>query len=225
MNETTAPKTSMKIIQVNVDVNAFLAEAPELFEIDALSDTAVDIKTKLRAALEGRAKLFEVSLDTDHQSAVIRWGIERSPREAEIHNRNALQNARQRDFDKAVLEWHQAVSESEADPDYRYNLGLALFEQKNFIKGLDHCKEAVKICTVYYRAYFVLGSIYSKMRKFELAEEHIRKGLFFQPDNINALVNLGAIYSILKNYKAGITAFEKATSLSPKETKAYLGLG
>ena len=42
---------------------------------------------------------------------------------------------------------------------------------------------------------------------------------------MTALINLGAISSILRNNQEAIQAFEKAISISPKETKAYLGLG
>ena len=100
-----------------------------------------------------------------------------------------------------------------------------ILNKKNYSNGLDRCQESIRICPIYTRAYFVLGSIFSKKRDFTKAEFYLQNGLKLQNDNIIGIVNLGAVYSILKKYNEAIVLFERATSLSPKESKAYLGLG
>jgi len=104
-------------------------------------------------------------------------------------------------------------------------LALAFFEIKNYTKSLERCIELVNYCPVYYRAHFLLGSIYSKLRKFSEAAESLKHGLVFQPQNTAALVNLGAVLSIQRQTQEAVIVFEKAIAVSPKEIKAYLGLG
>ncbi|MBN1559905.1 tetratricopeptide repeat protein, partial [candidate division KSB1 bacterium] len=145
--------------------------------------------------------------------------------EAEIYNKKGLLAAREKNFADAIEFWRKAYYINNMDPDTLYNLALAYFELANHTKALDKCLEVVENCPVYFRAYFLLGSIYSKMRKFDLAAASLNKGLIFQPDNVTALVNLGAISSILRDHQGAIQAFEKAIAISPKETRAYLGLG
>lgn len=177
----------------------------------------------IRRHFKGMAQVFNVDIHDD--KALIAWCIPRASEEVEALNHNALNLAKNRQFEQAAELWRKALILHKDDPDYHYNLGLALFELGNYLKGLDRCKEALAICPVYYRAGFVLGSIYSKQRQFDAAELYLQQGLLFQPSNVMALVNLGAVNSIQKKYDSAIRAFEKAIALSSKEIKAYLGLG
>jgi len=184
------------------------------------SDTIID---KIHSEFRGMANYFDVKINGDE--AKIIWGREKAGEDAEILNKQALQLAKQRNFQEAIQHWRKAILINKFDPDFYFNLGLAYFEMKNYTKGLDHCLETVKLCPIYYRAHFLLGSIYAKSRKFQDAVNHLHAGLLFQPQNVMGLVNLGAVLSILKKNDEAIASFEKAIALSPKEIRAYLGLG
>jgi tetratricopeptide (TPR) repeat protein len=177
----------------------------------------------LRERFQGLADRFDVAISGD--TATITWSINKSPEKAESLNSEALSLARHKELARAIDLWLSAIEINPNDPDYQYNAGLAFFELKEYGKGLDRCIETLRICPVYHRAYFVLGSIYSKMRQFDKAETNLKLGLNFNKNNILALVNLGAVHSIQKKYTEAIIAFERAISLDNKEARAYLGLG
>jgi len=163
--------------------------------------------------------------EAEGQKIVVTWHQLKPSTEAEEMNKEAMFLVRKRDFDQALLRWRKALELFPNDPDYHYNVALVYLEMKNLNRGVDRCLEILRICPVYVRAYFVLGSIYSKMRQFTQSLHFLREGLLLQNNNILALVNLGAVYSIEKNYPEAIKTFERVIALSPKESRAYLGLG
>lgn len=187
------------------------------------SAVAEDLMGIITHKYQGAGQFFDVELNSS--KAVVSWGTPKGAVEAESLNKNAFDLAKQKCLDDAIDSWRKAIYINNLDPDYYYNQGLAYFQTGDLNKALDRCHEAVRICPVYRRAYFLLGSIYSKMRKFYQAKEFLEQGLILQPDNISGLVNLGAVYSILKMSKEAILMFEQAISHSPKELKAHLGLG
>lgn len=172
---------------------------------------------------QGAAQSFQVQVKDEHVN--VSWIVARANPEAEMLNREALTLAKSRQYERAAELWRKAILLHKDEPDYHYNLSLALIEMKQFIKALDRCKEALNICPIYYRACFVLGSLYSKQRQFEASEQYLRQGLLLQPDNTAALVNLGAVLTVQKKYDEAVRTFEKSVALSPKDVKAYLGLG
>ncbi len=208
-----------KIIKVSVD-RFQLVEVYNDPQIENNNEITLNYLTK---DYQGKAQFFDI--DFNNGKALISWGVQRGSKEAEDHNKLGLAAAKGKDFEKAIEHWRKAVYINRSDPDTLYNLALAYFEVSNYAKALDKCLEVVDSCPVYFRAYFLLGSLYSKLRKFDQAADNLKKGLIFQPDNVNVLVNLGAIYSILKMPKEAIRLFERAISLSLNEKKAYLGLG
>jgi tetratricopeptide (TPR) repeat protein len=221
--------TTETLITLPVNLKTFRASIAldhlqEMFpQIETLRFQQEQLTAFIKRHFKGSAQVFKV--DLHDEKVLIEWGISKPSEEVETLNHNALNLAKNRQFEQAAELWRKALILHKDDPDYHYNLGLALFELKNYLKGLDRCKEALAICPVYYRAGFVLGSIYSKQRQFDAAELYLQQGLLFQPSNVMALVNLGAVNSIQKKYDSAIRAFEKAIALSSKETKAYLGLG
>ena len=206
----------MKKITVTVD-KSDLKNLGDSF-ISLSDDT---IKDTLQKELTGQGS--ELNIVPEGSQYKIEWSVQKPDSEAESYNKKALAFARQKKMWSAVEQWEKAI-ESDKDPDFYYNCGLALFELKEYEKSLSFCLQATKICPIYYRAFFILGSIYSRMRKFNDALQALNKGLVFNRENVSGFVNLGAVYSVLKKYPEAINAFERATSLSSKEVRAYLGL-
>ncbi len=211
-----------KSIKVNIDFGELKAEVPDL-AAKSVKEQQIFLKSYLAEKYQGKGNTFDVMFNENHVQII--WGSPKNSLEADELNKEALSCARNKDLGKAVELWRRAIEMNPSDPDYHYNLGLALFEIKDYKKGLDRFLEAIRICPPYYRAYFVLGSIYSKMRQFDKAELYLKLGLQLQRNNVSGLINLGAVYSIEKKFDEAIRVFENAISFSPKEARAYLGLG
>ena len=192
-----------KSIKVNLDFGELKAEVPDLATKSA-SEQEIFLKSYLAEKYQGKGDTFDVLFNESHVQIV--WGTPKNSLEADELNKEALSCARNKDLGKAIELWRRAIDLNPTDPDYHYNLGLALFEIKDYKKGLDRFLETVRICPPYYRAYFVLGSIYSKMRQFDKAELYLKLGLQLQRRNVSGLVNLGAVYSIENKIDEAIRA-------------------
>ncbi len=214
-------KKKLKVIRVSVNIEHLTDFYQELKEYN-LSDRD-SLKSFLVDQFQGAAQKFEVQFEDG--SVLITWGMPKEYTQADEHNKQALSFAKKNQQNEAIREWQSAIEINPLDPDFHYNLGLALFQKNNVKEGIYHCEQTLQICPVYYKAYFVSGSLYSKIRKYDKAEEYLCKGLIFDPRNVMALVNLGVIYSITKNNQEAISTFERAIQLSPKDIKAYFGLG
>lgn len=212
---------SLKTISVTLEI-ADAAKHYSHLNLKADQDMAALFQL-LKEKYRGQALKLDIK-EIDGKLALF-WHQKRPSPEAEDLNKEALNLLRKRDFDGALAIWRKAMEMFPQDPDFLYNTALVYLEMKNLNRGLDRCLETLRICPVYIRAYFVLGSIYSKMRQFKQSIHFLREGLLLQNNNILALVNLGAVLSIEKNYPEAIRVFERVISISPKETRAYLGLG
>jgi tetratricopeptide (TPR) repeat protein len=208
-----------KIIKVSVD-RVHLGTIYNDPKINESNEVTLNYLTK---DYQGKAQFFDI--DFNNGQAMISWGVQRGSKEAEDHNKQGFAAAKEKNFEKAIEHWRKAAYLNRNDPDTLYNLALAYFEVSNYTKALDKSLEVVESCPVYFRAHFLLGSIYSKLRKFDQAADYLRRGLLFQPENVTVLVNLGAITSILKRIDEAIQHFERAISLAPNNSKAFLGLG
>jgi len=221
MTDNQAPLDALKTISVKIAAAELNRLYPDL-DTSAEADKRL-LLSRLEERYRGGGDRLELSWY--NRDLKITWGVKPPAPEAEQLNREALDKARQKSFEAALSLWRKAIEWSPRDPDLHYNMGLVYFESKEYTKGLDKCIETVRLCPIYSRAYFVLGSLYSKMRQFAQSERFLKEGLILQPANVMALVNLGAVYSIQKNYSEAIRAFEKSIAVSPKEVRSYLGLG
>ncbi|MBN1999895.1 tetratricopeptide repeat protein [candidate division KSB1 bacterium] len=219
---STSTKRQHKTISVDMELLGILEDYPDIKE-KLENQPDADLATLLQEKLAGTGDSIQVTVNGP--KAHIVWAVNPAPVQAEQLNRQALQLAQKKEYMEAVDLWKKVLDIYSNDPDVYYNLALVYHEMKMFHQSLDCCIRTIAICPVYYRAFNLLGSIYSKMRRFDKAEEYIKTSLRFSVNNLQALVNLGAVFSILKKYSDAVKAFEKAISINPKEARAYLGLG
>lgn len=211
-----------KTVVAKLRLEDILGEYPDL-PGNSDAERNIALLAILKERFKGNGQRIDVQFADDQVE--INWAIKKNAPEVEKLNKQAIQHARSKNFDEAIDCWRQAITRAPNDPDYRYNLGLALFESRDYARCAEQLEETVRICPPYFRAYFVLGNLYSKMRQFDKAAAKLEQGLLFQNNNINALLNLAAVYSVLRDYGKAIPLFEQCISHSPKEARAYLGLG
>lgn len=152
------------------------------------------------------------------------WLPPKTDSQAEAVHREALSNAKNREYKEAINKWIKAITMNPTDPDYYFNLGIAFFEVKNYRESIENLSKAIALCPIYFKAHLILGTVYLKTRQFDKAEEHLKKSIVYYPEHSLAYLNLGAVYSILKRYQEGIQMFLKTIELSPKEVRAHFGL-
>jgi len=210
-----------KVVKATVQVSDLL-DYLGILRLDSIEKQKEVIFQSLRDNFCGKADKLEITLNGS--KVEVFWMVPKGEREAELLNNEALKLARQREPERAIKTWKKAIDKNGREPDFYYNISLAYIELKDYNRAIEACLETVSMCPVYYKAYFVLGSVYLKNRRFEEAVTFLKKGLLFQADNTMALINLGAASSILKKYDEAIRVFERSIAISPRETRAYLGL-
>ncbi len=215
------PFEGTKVLKAVIQVSD-LFEYSKLPKLDSIEQQKEILFRHLQENYRGQADKLEITLNGSKVEVL--WIVPKAEKEAERFNIEALKFARQHEPASAIEAWKKAIEKNGREPDYHYNMSLAYIELKEYGRAIDACLNTVEICPIYYRAYFVAGSIYLKSRQFDEAISYLRKGLLFQADNLMALINLGAAYSILRRYDDAIHAFERAIAHSPREAKAYLGL-
>ncbi len=221
-NANPAQEVKNKCISLDINIADFLNEYKELQLLSGDEQTSSLIEL-LKGRFQGSEELLEVNVGD--KLAHLDWHYTKNIPEAEELNQQALKHIRDKQFNEALQCWASAIEINPIDPDYHYNLGLAFIGVQKNEEGINCCLEALRICPVYYRSCFVLGSIYTKMRQYDKAQDFIRTGLLLNNSNVQGWVNLGALYSILRNFDEAIRCFDRAIERSPKEIKAYLGMG
>lgn len=215
MAETVTPKP----IAAEIKRSDYIQYLGDTSLANAGDNQILDHILKKFVAAAGRLEVRQ-----DAERFILLWFAPTFSPEAEKFNREALNNARKKNFPSAIQLWQEAIRLNPQDPNYHFNLGVANYEKGDHPSATKNLEQALAICPIYVKAYFLLGTILSRARRYREAMEIIQKGHVFNPTNPISLVNLGAIANILKDYEAAIRHFEKALTLNPKETKAYFGL-
>jgi len=135
---------------------------------------------------------------------------------------------------------------TELDPNYIYawlNLGVTYEVLKNFDKAVMCYEECLKIDPKYALAYNNLGLLYEKLKNDKkTAISYFQKAIEVDPKFVIARRNLirhnsskketavdwnceGDAYFEMKNYKAALKRFKKATELNPKEYLYWYDVG
>lgn len=215
-------KANKKIVSVAINLKD-IDKPPDFF------NTSFEKKTreKLTKELLDLPVNFKDSIDfvVRNDKVIFFWQLPKINDRAEKLHQSAMQFAKHGELGKAIQGWKEATMADAYNPEYFFNLGVACFEQKNYMEAIDALTRALSICPIYHRAHLILGTCYIKIRKFENAKKHIEKSLTFDKNNALTYLNLGTVYSVLKDYKMGAKMFEKAIELSPREPRAYLGMG
>ena len=166
----------------------------------------------------------DLQIVIERDRAKLRWSPNKVDVVAEGHHKKALQYAKNRQFDEAIVEWELANEANEDDPHYLFNMAIALFESKKFEEALEVITRTLEICPIYYRGYFLRARTYAKIRKFAEARDNFQEGLKFDPQNHSALLNYAATLSIVRDYDLAIAAFREVLIIKPNEVKSYFGL-
>jgi tetratricopeptide (TPR) repeat protein len=166
----------------------------------------------------------EMSLSVNQVDVNVKWYNPDINEKAEFFHKKAIEYARQKEYQKAIASWNEAILLNDLDPDYHYYLGLAYLEVKKYQESTEPFKKVLTVCPIYPKVFLYLGTLYLKMRKFELAEKYIRESIFFYPDYAPTYLNLGIVYSILRNNPEAIKMYQRTMELAPKDARAYLGV-
>jgi len=92
-------------------------------------------------------------------------------------------------------------------------------------KAVAAAQKMIELDPGNYEAYYNLGAMYVKMKKFTEAAATFQNSIELRPDFDIAYANLGYSYSQLKKYSDAISAFKKMVEIVPDNSDGWFNLG
>lgn len=216
-----AVKKIRKAVTAKISIKSF---NEQIIDIDSLPQNGRDAKLANVIKDKFGFDVGNILVSLNEKDIIIKWMTPKIDEKAEFFHKKAISYARGKEFQKAIASWQEAININATDPDYYFHMGIVYLELKQINDASHQLHETLKICPIYYKAGLILGSLFYKKRKFELAEKYIRSSLFFDPQNGFASLTLGTIYCILRDYNKGIRMYEKTIELMPKDPRPCMGL-
>jgi Tfp pilus assembly protein PilF len=105
------------------------------------------------------------------------------------------------------------------------NRGAEEFRNNLYDSAEKDLKQAIQTDPSYEIAYYNLGKVFEKQRKWDKAIENFEQAVQHKPDNANYQYDLGMAYSESKRTEDAEKAFKAATAADPKLFKAWWRLG
>jgi tetratricopeptide (TPR) repeat protein len=105
------------------------------------------------------------------------------------------------------------------------NMGVALYELKDYAASARAHREAIAAQPDFAEAYSNLGNALHALRAYDEAIEAYRRALALKPDYADALANLGTTLHHSGSFDEAIATLRYAIALAPHHANAHSGLG
>jgi tetratricopeptide (TPR) repeat protein len=137
------------------------------------------------------------------------------------HAREALA---QRDLDRALECYQQALGLKSTSPDIHYGLATVYFLRHDLPKAAHHFKEVTRLDPSRAGAYINLGSVYYRLDLLDEAITVLRRGIQLDVRRAEGYYNLGVVYRQKKQLKLALEAYREAVKVNPHLAEAHLNV-
>lgn len=132
---------------------------------------------------------------------------------------------RQKESDKALAKFQEAVKEDPQYPLAQMMLGEAYYQKRDAAKAMEHLQKALELDPNLTDAYIYLGEAQLKQNKVEEAIANLQKGVEKNKRSFRARTALGAAYLAKKMYNEAMTELDLVLKINPHYAEAYYRLG
>ncbi len=126
------------------------------------------------------------------------------------------------DIKGAIKTYDALIEFDDKDPNPYFLRGSVYLKAGEKTAGLDDYKEAIKRDEKNYDLYIAIYENLKKMNFEKEGEEFLNIALEKSGDSAEDSLGRGRIYTLLKQYDAAVTAFEKAYDKGQEDAKIYL---
>tara|TARA_Y100000389_G_scaffold203621_1_gene252725 strand:- start:121 stop:2217 length:2097 start_codon:yes stop_codon:yes gene_type:complete len=98
-------------------------------------------------------------------------------------------------------------------------------KKNNFKDAENIYQKILKNNPQHFETIFYLGTLYSQLKKYDLAEPLFQKAILINPSFKDTYQNLGFMYQQLGDYQKAIKYYEKLIQIDPQNIKVYYILG
>jgi predicted TPR repeat methyltransferase len=127
-------------------------------------------------------------------------------------------------YDRATELYSQVLHHFPEAVEIHYNLGLALFELKQFAKAAKSYKLASELNPNDSDIFYNLGLARKKNKQYDEAEEAYLNALKLTPDDHDILYNLGCSYQEAGAFEQACMVYERLLQLAPDHVSAINNL-
>lgn len=134
------------------------------------------------------------------------------------------------EIDEGIKSFERGLELSPNFGDFRYGnlnyeIGNAYYQMKNDIeKALNYYLKAIDVRPGYMYVYSMVGAIYRKQGKVNLAEAYLKEAIAMQTAIPNTHFDLGFVYFHQKKYKEALKCFQNVIEMAPRYAGAYNNL-
>lgn len=128
-------------------------------------------------------------------------------------------------FNKAILEYKEAINANPKLEQAYSNLGLIYTAQKSWNKAMEAFEKALEIKPDRATSLNGLGSVLLALKKPEQAMEKWEKAISINPNFESAYFNMGVIYENEDNYIKALEVYNKALAVNPRMADSYFRMG
>lgn len=129
------------------------------------------------------------------------------------------------DYEKAVLDYTEAIRLDPRDAKAYINRGKALNDLSRYQEALVDLNKAIQLDPQYATAYNNRGIVYDDLKQYQQAIADFTKAIQLDPQLAAAYYNRGIAYDNLKQHIQAIADYDKSISLDPQYADAYYNRG
>jgi len=144
---------------------------------------------------------------------------------AQTMAKNGDEEFRRKEYDAALVYYHQAVSYYSNFKDGTFRLAKTYFSVKDFDDAKKWCEETIKLDTAHVQAIKMLGDIYKRSGNIEKAIELYSQAVKINANYDRAYYSLGVAFKDVGRYDEAVQSLNKALLINLTYTKAYETLG
>jgi len=145
--------------------------------------------------------------------------------DAEAYYKRGVEYFGERDYDKAISEFTQAIRLNPKYAEvYYYRGGVYEIKGEHDI-AISDLTEAIRLNPKYAEAYYCRGLVYGGKGDYDKAISDYNQAIRLNPKYAEAYYNRGNAYSYKKDYDKAISDYNQAIRLNPKYAEAYYWRG
>ena len=130
-----------------------------------------------------------------------------------------------RDYDRAILDYDQAIQMNPSYASAFSNRGAAYAGKKDYDQAIQNYDEAIRLNPGHADAFSNRGVAYARKGDYDRAIQNYDEAIRLKPDHANALYDRGNAYRRKGDYDRAIQNYDEATRLNPNHANAFTNRG
>jgi lipoprotein NlpI len=129
------------------------------------------------------------------------------------------------DYDRAILDYDQAIRLNPSHANAFSNRGVAYARKGDYDRAIQDYDEAIRLNPNHADAFSNRGVAYGRKGDYDRAIQNYDEAIRLNPNHANALYNRGNAYKRKGDYDQAVKDYDRVIRLNPKHADAYSNRG